>query len=186
MTNPSIPANLTRDEAQAVREWAERAHAEEVQDAAVAHAARVLLAVLPRPTLADMTPEERAECRWMQADVKGYESRVVIVNPFWEDGLARVMWLHTRMNPVSWKSVTPRPDLPRLEWPGTERPAPALPDGWRLADHPNYGRVIVTSPAPDAYGNVCFVAPVPGFIGNDWHLCPPDELTYIDGPEADQ
>ena len=54
-----IPAGLTRDQAQAVREWAERSYAAEVQDETMYHAARVLLAVLPKPptTTAKETPE---------------------------------------------------------------------------------------------------------------------------------
>ena len=138
----------------------------------------------PRPTLADMTADERAECQRMQAEVKGDDSRVVIANPYWMDGSARVMGRDTRMRAVPWASITPRPDLPRLEWPG-DTSEPALPEGWKLADHPDYGRVIVTSPTPDAYGNVCFVAHVPGFIGNDWHLCDPDELKYLDQDAGD-
>ena len=58
MTDKTIPAGLTRDQARAVREWAERSYAAEVQDETMYHAARVLLAVLPKPhTLEDMTPE---------------------------------------------------------------------------------------------------------------------------------
>ena len=150
-----------------------------------AEAVETLLSPPPRPTLADMTEEERAACQWMQADVKGYESRVVIVNPYWEEGSARVMWLHTRMVPVSWKSVTPRPDLPCLEWPGTEKPAPApaLPDGWLLADHPKHGRVIVTTTTPDDDGDFYFMFPADDLTGYDWDACRPDELTYLDGDQ---
>ena len=78
-------------------------------------------------TLAEMTDEGRIECQWMQAEVKGYESRVVIVNPYWSDGSARVMWLHTRLAEVPWKSVTPRPDLPRMEWPSAEEAEDVTP-----------------------------------------------------------
>ena len=184
MTNPSIPANLTRDEAQAVRNYAARVLADpNYHSAEEVAAARVLLAVLPRPTLADMTAEERAECRRMQADVKGYENRAAILQPYVKDGSARVMWATLRVEAVSWANITPRPDLPRLEWPGEQQPAAlALPPGWKLADHPDYGRVVVTSNTIDADGHVYFVAPAPGTIGNDWHLCRKDELTYLDTP----
>ena len=193
-----IPANLTREEAQAVREWAERALADpNYHSAEEVAAARVLLAVLPRPTLADMTPEERAECQRMQANVKGYENRAVILQPYLKNGSARVMWATLRVEAVSWAHITPRPDLPRFGWPGEQQPAPALPDGWKLgeqhpalalpagwklADHEKYGRVVVTSDTPDADGHVYFVAPAPDPIGNDWHLCQRDELTYLDTP----
>lgn len=182
MTDRTIPAGLTREEAQAVLEWAERARVAEVQDETVAHAARVLLAVLPkRPTLADMAPEERAKCQWMQAGVENEVNRAVIVNPFCEDGTARVLWPGGFIDLVDWERVTPRPDLPRLEWPGGQKPAPSLPDGWRLADHEVYGRVVVTSPTPSRDGRVYFVLhDVDDDMGYDWDSCPADELTYID------
>ena len=59
-------------------------------------------------------------------------------------------------------------------------PAPALPDGWRLADHEDHGRVIVTTPTPDDDGDVYFAFPVDDLTGYDWDACRPDELTYID------
>lgn len=186
MTDQTIPAGLTRDEAQAVREWAERARSAEVQDETVLHAARVLLAVLPkRPTLADMTPSKRVACQWMQADVIAGHEPLVITHVERSDGTALILDRNGRCDEVPAEEVTPRPDLPRLTWPGDTPAAPALPDGWRLADHKKYGRVIVTSAAPDADGYVYFVSRATGPIGNDWHLCPPDELTYLD-QEGDQ
>ena len=59
-------------------------------------------------------------------------------------------------------------------------PAPALPDGWRLADHEGHGRVIVTTQTPGSDGNVFFVLPSDGPLGYDWFFCDPAELTYID------
>ena len=76
-----------------------------------------LLPPPPLPTLADMTREERAACQWMQADVYNFDRRMVITNALTmradlieRDG--------ERWN-VDLERVTPRPDLPRLEWPGT-------------------------------------------------------------------
>ena len=84
--------------------------------------------------------------------------------------------------------VTPRPDLPRMGWPGTEKPAPDLPGGWRLADHKVYGRVIVTTENPDDDGFLAFV-----HRDDDRHRqhahgwCRPDALTFLDtGKKADQ
>ena len=58
---------------------------------------------------------------------------------------------------------------------------PTLPGGWRLADHEVYGRVIVTNTTPNIDGKVCFVVPADDYpLGNDWHRCTPDELTYLD------
>ena len=189
MTDQTIPAGLNRDEASAVREWAERALAVEVQDETVAHAARVLLAVLPTPpttakenpelpdqtlddqvrpivaamidtmrdamrrdapaysdgsflvdmsgyirdlaelcapalpTLADMTDEERAACQWMQADVAGHNTRYVITNPCDEDDDAVLLDADGAVNWISPERITPRPDLPRMTWPGTDQEA---------------------------------------------------------------
>ena len=71
----------------------------------------------PRPTLADMTPDERDECRGMQADL-AQGDRVVILDG--HPGLAgRVRVLEASLDTFrpTPKEVTPRPDLPRMEWP---------------------------------------------------------------------
>ena len=57
-----------------------------------------------------------------------------------------------------------------------QQPAPALPGDWRLADLPDYGRVIVTAPDPDPHGYVCFMAPADNTMGYDWHFCPADKV----------
>ena len=118
----TIPA-VTDDDRKLARKWAESVetnpNAWGDRDRATA---RVILNDIPAPappTLADMTEEERAACQWMQADVKGDDSRAVIVNPYWVGAIARVMWPDTHMGSVTWGRITPRPDLPRLEWPGT-------------------------------------------------------------------
>ena len=91
-------------------------------------AARVILTDLPDPpppTLADMLPKDRVGCKGMQADLDGDDSQVVIVTTRWLNDSARVMWPDFRIGAVPQRCVTPRPDLPRMEWPGTEKPAPA-------------------------------------------------------------
>ena len=185
MTTPNIPAGLTRDQARAVRDYAARVLADpNYHSAEEVAAARVLLAVLPRPTLADMTANERTECQRMQADVKGYEHPAAIIQTYVTNGSARVMWETLRVEEVSWANITPRPDLPRLQWPGdTPSPSPALPDGWRLADHPDHGRVIVTDDTPGLDGWVygVFASDMDG-TGFDWHPYDPGELTLLDAP----
>ena len=185
--NPTV----TDEDRKLARSWAW--HVEADPDAwteRLRTAARVILVDIPAPaprTLADMTREERAECRRMQAEVKGYEDRAVIIQPYWKDGSARVMWATSRVEAVSWAHITPRPDLPRLTWPGEQQPAPtalALPEGWKLADHQTHGRVVVTNSTPDPVGAVYFVAPSPDPTGNDWHGCDPTELTYPTTPAA--
>lgn len=60
-------------------------------------------------------------------------------------------------------------------------PAPALPEGWRLADHKVSGRVVVTNTTPDSDGHVYFVMTSPeNTMGYDWFFCDPDDLTYLD------
>ena len=181
MTDQTIPDGLTRAEAQAVREWAERARNAQVQDGTVAHAARVLLAVLPKlPTLADMSPEERSACQWFQADVETW-GRVVIIAPNASDRRAMTLNRRGYVAYEDHESVTPRPDLPRMTWPG-ETPAPALPEGWRQADHPGYGRVLVTTPEPDCDGDLWFIDPSAD-PGSMEHWCDPDVLTFLDTDE---
>lgn len=210
MTDQMIPASLTREEARDVREWAESALAVWAQDQPVAKAARVVLAALPaptRPTLAGMTDEERAACQWMQADTKLW-GRVVIIVPDLSDGRTALLDQSGDVIYGRYVNVTPRPDLPRMEWPGDQKaaleetpeseeefmaniekslddhygplPAPALPDGWRLADHEDHGRVIVTNPTPDPSGHVYFVIPADDPMGYDWLFCGPARLTYLE------
>lgn len=140
----------------------------------------VLLPAPPLPTLADMTDEERRECRRMQCDVEGRSMRYVIANPHENDGEVTLLDSDGGIDWVFPEYVTPRPDLPRLTWPG-DTPSPSLPDGWRLADHKDYGRVIVTNTTPNRLGNVYFVAPTADYImGYDCHSCDPEELTCLE------
>ncbi|WP_044027492.1 hypothetical protein [Corynebacterium glutamicum] len=86
--------------------------------------ARDLEPLLPPklPTLADMTPEEREACQWMQADVKldisGATVRRVIAHPGSADMNVSVWAPCGGSNFVDAESVTPLPDLPKLQWPG--------------------------------------------------------------------
>ena len=57
---------------------------------------------------------------------------------------------------------------------------PALPEGIRLADHEQYGRVI-TSPKPNRDGVYDLLVPRPKFeTGADWEYAHECELTFID------
>ena len=191
MTDQTIPADEVREIVEKMYHHANHDNVRGGEEEYVRFFARQfdeLLPAPPLPTLADMTEEERRECQWMQADLDPV-GRAVIVNPHWEDGSARVMWPGGFIEQTDWGKVTPRPDLPRMEWPSDKKPnpAPVLPGDWRLADHEDYGRVIVTNPTPDIDGHVCFVLPASDSLGYDWHLCFPGELTYIDtAQEADQ
>ena len=61
---------------------------------------------------------------------------------------------------------------------------PALPEGIRLADHEQYGRVI-TSPKPNRNGVYDLLVPRPKFeTGADWEYAHECELTFIDAEPA--
>ena len=99
-----------------------------------------LLPAPPLPTLADVTLDERAECRWMQCDVEGRSRRYVIANPHENDGEVTLIDSDGGIDWVFPEYVTPRPDLPRMTWPGDKKPD-AVPPGtlavgseWRDAD----------------------------------------------------
>lgn len=143
---------------------------------------KAMLLAPKRPTLAEMSIEDRETCRWMRADVAGTSTRYMIADPRDEDNDAAILF--SEDGQPEWvfpEYVTPRPDLPRLTWTDTVKAAPGLPGEWRLADHEVHGRVIVTDPAPDAGGYIYFVRHDDEFLmGFDWDACRPDELTYID------
>lgn len=159
----------------------------------------------PLPTLADMSIEERRACKWMQCEVSDVSRRRILLNPYNEDGDVEVFSKAGWAECFSPDRVTPLPNLPRMMWPDgapvpentlaegsvwddVDAPAPALPDGWRLADHPEYGRVVVTRPEPDDDGEAAIIVSVPTDTDRS-HLewCNPDELTFLDNDrEGDQ
>ena len=152
---------------------------------------KALLPTPPRPTLADMTDDERFNSVGMWADVDGFHPYRAVIDgipapkvPVFKPTAGSLDWVHP-------EDVTPRPELGRAWSPGgspigTPAPvAPALPDGWRLADHEDYGRGIVTTPTPNRNGRVYFVIPADDPMGYDWLFCKPAELTYLD-QEGDQ
>ena len=62
--------------------------------------------------------------------------------------------------------------------------SPSLPEGMRLADHEQYGRVI-TSPKPNRNGVYDLLVPRPKFeTGADWEYAHECELTFIDAEPA--
>lgn len=138
------------------------------------------------PTMADMTYEERAACQWMQCDVIGFRGKYTLISPSDWDGDAVLLGREGEVHYEDHAMVVPRPDLPRFVWPGdtpetpAPAPAPALPDGWRLADHPEHGRIVVTRSTPTRDGHVYFVAPTDDTMRHNWHFCKPDALTYLD------
>lgn len=183
MTDQNLPVDLTSEEAKAAREWATD-YLKGLYEVAPVTVARIVLDTVPEPPLPTMNklPEnERYDCHHMQCDVCGFTDRMVIVNI--RSSSVDVMAEDGERWTIEDIRVTPRPDLPRMEWPSEKKPAPApaLPVGWRYADHKDHGRVIVTRPEPDVDGEATIIRPVPTSIDRtriDW--CRPDELTYLD------
>ena len=126
MTDQNIP-NVTDDDRRLAREWA--AFIESRRDNwtdRIRAAARVILnagPAPPLPTLADMTEEERAACQWMQADVADHNTRYVIANPHDRHGEATLIAPDGQIEWILPDYVTPRPDLPRMEWPAGDQEA---------------------------------------------------------------
>lgn len=211
MTNKMIPADKVRKLAARFRDQLVP-HIPAAEYEVWERATEAVEALLPAPTLADMTEAERRECRWMQCEVRGDRRIITRIRDDDDHNYAVTLAPSGYTAHCLFESVTPRPDLPRLEWPDADRggeevtkvdyvsvaggrtaygpwtvarlrkkPDPALPEGWRLADHQKYGRVVVTNTTPARSGeHVSFVAPAPGTIGNDWHICTSDALTYLD------
>lgn len=190
MTDQMIPADEVREIAARFRNQVQL-HVPAAECRVWERAAEAVEALLPPPTLADMTAEEREACQWMQADHAQGDRVVILDGTPDHDGLVRVLEKSLAAYSPHPDDVTPRPDLPRMTWPGTEKPAPApapaLPEGWRLADHREYGRVIVTNPTPGSSGGIyCVASSDWDSTGFDWHYCPHDELTFLNDQGADQ
>ena len=181
-----IPADKVREIVEKMHDHANHDNVRGTEEEYVRFFAGQLDALLPAPprlTLADLTMPGRRACNWMQCDVEGQDGEWMIIDPFDDEDHAHVVGRRRgNMRIFQAKHVTPRPDLPRMEWDGTEKaaPSPALPDGWRLADHKDHGRGIVTNPTPKRDGRVYYVIPAADPLGFDWLFCHPDELTYID------
>lgn len=124
MTDQTIPADKVRDIRDQYARLIEDAGTKEAQ-AYYGYVVKDLDALLPRPphpTLADMAEEERDACRWMQADVANRSVRYVIANPFDEDNDAALIAPDGNIGWILPGYVTPRPDLPRMTWPGDKNP----------------------------------------------------------------
>lgn len=160
--------------AAAIREWRDK-----YQGCTANNALEALDALIPAPTLAEMTMPERRDCDWMQCDVRGEDGPWLILDPFYDEDRAHLVNRRGYNNLFHIGLVTPRPDLSRWGW-ASKQQSPALPDGWRIADHPKYGRVVMTSTTPNIDGNVHFVLPAEGDLGHDWMFCPADDLAYLD------
>lgn len=120
MTDKMTP-DVTDDDRRLAREWAKSVESDPdfwgLQQRTVA---RVILDAVPAPTMAEMTPEERHECRWMQCDAGPLGLRGVIVSTGeWAVYVVdKRTGMHSNYSP---DLVIPRPDLPHFEWPDTDQ-----------------------------------------------------------------
>ena len=73
-----------------------------------------------RPALADMTLSERSSCQWMQADTARGRGIILTVSES-SDGCAAILGQSGVVTYESHSRITPRPDLPRFEWPDTDQ-----------------------------------------------------------------
>lgn len=123
MTDQTIPARKVRpilDEWERIKEYADW----EAMDILVQSVRNLLPA---RPTLADMTREERDGCERMQCDVE-HRGRAVVIVPEWGAGHAELLDRWGSVFYAAHDTITPRPDLPRLEWPGDKKPDTSAPE----------------------------------------------------------
>ena len=121
MTDKNLSA-VTDEDRRLARDWAEHIafNVSGLANARMHAVARVILDAVPipsRPTLADMTDDERAACLRMQCDTAPNRSVRGFIADIYPGGcriIERDTW--------EWRSysddmVTPRPDLPRMTWP---------------------------------------------------------------------
>ncbi|CAB0889044.1 hypothetical protein I4J23_07420 [Corynebacterium diphtheriae bv. mitis] len=98
------------------------------------------------PTLADMTTEEREKSVLMQAqDAKGKLCIILYVS----SSGASVLYKDGANGSLCLDSVTPRPDLPRLEWPSSE-PEPEYRVGKTLETLEDFQNTPIGTVAIDA------------------------------------
>ena len=112
-----------------------------------------------------------------------------------EEIAARVYDAWTRTNDNEWAGNIDNTEITLESWLGelyvqlkglkdTPVTVPALPEGIRLADHEQYGRVI-TSPKPNRDGVYGLLVPRPTVeTGADWDYAHECELTFIDAEPA--
>ena len=120
MTKQNI-TDVTVAEQRLARQWAKSVEANrDTWNDSIRAAARVILNAACVPTMADMTEEERHECRWMQCDAGPYGRRGLIIDTGeWDVYVAdKETGAYSNYSP---DLVTARPDLPRFEWNGTDQ-----------------------------------------------------------------
>ena len=120
MTEQTIPADQVREIVEKMHYHANHDNVRGSEEEYVRFFARQLAELLPAPSMADMTEEERHECRWMQCDAGPYGRRGLIIDTGeWAVYVAdKETGVYSNYSP---DLVTALPDLPRMEWNGTEK-----------------------------------------------------------------
>lgn len=136
-------------------------------------AARVILDAVSVPTMADMTEEERHECRWMQCDAGPYGRRGLIVKvKYWSVYVVdKETGTYSDYTP---DLVTALPDLPRMEWNGTEKdvaPAPRVGSLIESAADPRVAALPVGSILLDRHAEAT-TKRLRGWTGRGYHPIP--------------
>lgn len=197
MTDQNI-YDVTEAERRLARQWAKSVEAnKDTWNDTIRAAARVILDSASVPTMADMTEEERHECRWMQCDAGPYGRRGLIVGTGeWAVYVTdKETGVYSNYSP---DLVTALPDLPRMEWNGTEKAEDVLPvkvgDAIESAADPRldalpagsilldlYGEKVekISDETPRWTGPGCFPYAEEGTAYGPW------KVAYI-GQEADQ
>ena len=154
MTDQMIPADKVRKIIARYRDGASH------QGGLILDDLKALLPTPTPPTLADMTDDERDECAGMQADLAQGDRVVILDGTPDSDGLVQVLEKSLDVYSTHPDDVTPRPDLPRMEWPGEATVPPnTLTEGsqWddvdklsRACDASGLDQIVVTDKDGDA------------------------------------
>lgn len=181
MTEQTMPADKAREIIGGMRESMRRAEydgsSHKFMSSMLVYVAALeaLLPPPPRPTLADMTREERRACQWMQADTNG--GRFMISNPCYDQGRATILRRDGTSIPLGMEKITPRPDLPRMEWP-RDTGIPGVAVGVPVAD-PDLIRRISDEAPP---GTIVVEANLSATVRNGryWHSAEEGHLTLAE------
>lgn len=139
---------------------------------------RRLEALLPSklPTLADMTPEERAACKWMQCKVEtDGEDTIGVIWMIWSNRV-HIIFQSGIIFDAEYRRVTPLTGEPKLEWPGSGG-TPTIAQKEKVADDQAVAKDVCNSESNSSETPKSSIKP---------EDVPPNEpwLIEVDGQEA--
>lgn len=130
MTDQTIPADDVREIIKKMHYHANHDNVRGGEEEYVRFFASQLEDLLPAPalpTLEDMTPVARRGCQWMQCEVHGKRQIITLILDDSDHNYVVTLDSSGYISRCPLESVTPRPDLPRLTWPGTGKDEDATP-----------------------------------------------------------